>query len=176
MTLPVLTTKTDHADLIMAADINDIHTLIPKHICKSVIETINNSTVFQNDDDFTFSMGASEVWMLKFYMLVTAANTTADIKFQLSVPAAATYSIGTFGDPTAVAAFGGVVTTGTPLAVSTTEVKLATNNATIGVRLTAIVANSTTSGTCVLQWAQNTLSATNLSIQPNSIMEYVRVK
>lgn len=149
---------------------------VPRWICKSSAETVNNSTTFQNDDHFTFAIAANEVWLLHFHILVTAANTTADIKFQFSVPAAATYSIGAYNRPSLISAWGGEDVAQTPLAVATSTLAIGTNAATIPVAVTAIIVNGANAGTVTLQWAQNTLSATNLTIEANSIMEYTRVK
>lgn len=152
---------------------------VPRWICKSTAETVNNSTALQDDDHLTFNLPATStapVWLLKFYLLVTAANTTADIKFAIAGSAVTSYSIGFEGDSITQNAFGGVAVASTPLAISTATIAAGTNAATVGMRINAIVVGTTSTGSVTLQWAQNTLSATNLTIQPNSVMEYVQVK
>jgi hypothetical protein len=154
---------------------------VPLYICKSTNETVNNSTVFQDDDHFTFSIAASEVWLLRFNILYNAVSSTTDINFTLSVPAGCSFYLGGAGVATAQNVWGAAAFNESPasLVVSGGTLLLGTAASTsnsYGAKLEAVVVNSTTSGTCVLQWAQATAGASNTNILANSVLEYVRVK
>ena len=62
---------------------------LTKRVYKSADETVNASSTLQDDDELTFAIAANEVWEFSC-VLAYVSNTTADIKFQFSLPSGAT--------------------------------------------------------------------------------------
>ena len=89
-------TIADNADLHNQAHSDADHTHRAFAI-KSADQTVNNSTTLVNAADMSFSVGANEVWV---FMLIVMSNSSsvADIKFDLSVPTAATKRWSTTGN------------------------------------------------------------------------------
>jgi len=79
-------------DAILAADVNNALNarLQGQLILKTGDETVNNSNVYQNDDELVIPVGANEIWYVLTYLLVRA-NVTSYIKVAFTVPVAATF-------------------------------------------------------------------------------------
>lgn len=60
-----------------------------KRIYKSSDETVNNSTVLQNDDHLSFSVSANERWAFSMFVFYDT-NSTADINFGWTYPSGTT--------------------------------------------------------------------------------------
>ena len=139
-------------------------------IRKASTETVNNSTTFQNDDDFTFAIAANEVWLVEFVLLLQSASATPGYKFQYSLPSGGTYYLAP--DSLGTANYWQVTAVGnTPDALPTTTFSIASRSSGVcGAFFRAILINSSTAGTAVLQWAQDTADASNSQILQNSVM------
>ena len=140
---------------------------------KTADETVNNSSVLQNDDHLVFAVGASDVYLVNAYLLVDGGNTTADIKFGWTVPASGTLQWG------ATSSLSGSTTAWeTQPAANTPHVLLSaastatygTDASAPGVLLTGIYAGGGTAGNVQLQWAQGTATVVNTILKINSCL------
>jgi len=137
---------------------------------KTAAEDVTSSTVYQNDDDLKFNIGASEVWTFKAVLGVDG-GTTGDIKFQFTVPASATGKVIYCLASAAQAADnnkGGDITVSVGMGLDGSG----TENSVL---IEGIVVNSTNAGTVQLQWAQNASSATATSVNAGSYIMATKV-
>src|SRR5262245_3277455 len=149
----------------------------PKIYSKTTSETVNNSTVLQNDDTFVIPFCASEVWVAH-YVLLTSGNASAEVKWW-------------FDCPTGAAMTGGVNALGFPTAATTNEGDWANYvladqcGGTTGFYGTIAVGTAAaihlyfrfatgSGGNLTLQWAQNSASATNTQLQAGSQAIFMR--
>lgn len=126
-----------------------------KRIYKSADETVNNSSVMQNDDELFFSIGANEAWSFTFHAMFQS-NSTADIKFVWSIPAGASgyYQQDDYlGNSFAL-------TDSYTFALGNTSVYIA--------GFYGVVINSSTAGTFQLQWAQGTQTVVDTKLLKGS--------
>jgi len=138
---------------------------------KSADETVNNSSTLQNDDHLFFAIGASEVWFVQAYLLLDSC-TTPDIKFGWTGPGCATMTWGfTAADNSLPSWIGTTGTPPAPLAIGGTVNIPGSGAGTITiVSLTGIAAGGGTAGNIQLQWAQNTLNASDTKVRQNSAL------
>jgi hypothetical protein len=145
---------------------------------------ITANTVLEDITGLGLAIGASttEIWLVKWWLLVAAANATMDIKFGMTLPAGATMkwgseaAAGTSGNsPGAVwgaapvAASSGLLGSGASSLVIGTLTAVAANP--MGIHFTAIVFGGGTAGLIQPQFAQNTSDAGALQILKGSLME-----
>jgi len=129
---------------------------------KTAAETINNSNTLQDDDDFTFSVAASEVWTVEIHASVSFL-LASDFKFTFALPTGA--SMVAMGVARSIS--GHVAATGT---TPGTAIALASGADIIHLDVYALLIMSTTAGTAKFQWAQNTAVAEDTSILANSFL------
>lgn len=123
---------------------------------------------------------ATEMWLLKYWMLVKADNAVMDVKFGLTVPSGATFFFGGvvgsggapggWGSPPVATTVNALGTAGT-LAVGTAGGPTAPS----GVAIVAVVYGGGTAGTVQLRVAQNTSDAGALQILKGSMVEATKV-
>lgn len=146
-----------------AAQVEDLRGL---RVVKTVAETVNNSTTMQNDDELFLTVAASTTYRFSARILYTS-GVTPDIKFGFTYPvgATATYTIhGIAAGGAALTAFHQVETTVSAMEGGTATACTMTGTWTTGV----------TPGTVQLQWAQNTLNASNTQVLTGSFLELVK--
>lgn len=139
---------------------------------KSADQIVNNSTTLVNDTHLSFSVLANDVWFFQAWLVIDS-GTTPDIKFGWTLPASATMRWGYLGaDPAAsLPAWQGVGGTAPTLATTGTVVQAGSGAGTaIGTAFAAIAAIAGTAGTVQLQWAQNTLNASDTKVLANSAL------
>ena len=137
---------------------------------KTANETLTSSDVVQSDDHLTFSVLPSENWIYRFEMIVAAAGTTPDIKFDISTPTAPTYCRFQIDDAEAGNSFSNNTCNGT--GVGGTVVTAAADTFYVS----GSVDNGSTGGTVALQWAQNGSSTQTLTVYRGSFMEAFKVQ
>jgi hypothetical protein len=143
-------------------------------IKKSADETVNNSSVLQNDDDFLFSIGASEVWFITLALKYTT-SVSAGFKFAWTIPSGATiYSwavpSGIFDNDS-----GGGSGPETIIAHSSSSVSmLDTQRIQTATIIHAVVLNDVTPGTVQFQWAQSSAEVSNTTLEIESGMMAMR--
>lgn len=129
---------------------------------KSADEIVNNSTTLQNDDHLTFTAEANGVYKIDAVILYLT-TAAADSKFQFTLPS------GTIDGQVTYTTSVNPTTTFFTEASSTT---VSDNKATDTVlEITAVVKIGVTGGDVHLQWAQNTMDASNTTWYSGSSME-----
>lgn len=136
-------------------------------IRKAAAETVNNSAVLQDDDDFTFPIGPNEIWLVEMDIYISAnVDAGADLQCTWTLPAGASMllmgqatddSVGTVHDH----AVGTTPGTGIVFVLPAGAAIL---------RLTATLRNGATPGTAAFQWAQNAAKVDDLTFAIDSSM------
>lgn len=135
----------------------------------------NANTVLAADPDMVFTTKAGEVYRFQ-YLLAWDGSTTADIKFNMSVPANNSYQIGaTCLDIT-------TITNVRNTATSSGGADVTCGGAGIGTFLYTVLdgfvsaSASAAPGTVSLTWAQNTSDATNTTMYSGSLVTFTRIR
>jgi hypothetical protein len=133
---------------------------------KTSDESVTSSTVLQDDNElFTPSIAANEVWQLKLYIRFQGA--TPSIKYSFSFPTGAVLDITSLyvdtGGTTWITATEATVTDGSVLTILG-----GTNPRLIPVEM--LFVNSTNAGAITFRWAQNTSSGTSTIVKANSTL------
>lgn len=135
---------------------------------------INADDTLGNDDTLLWAIGANEVWYFQAWIIATAANSTADIKMGVSVPASATALWGSLATAGAagVSGYGSIASGSTPgvLQTESGSVTYGTGSGSFGYHIAGTVINSTNAGNVNLQFAQGTSNVSDLVIKANSIL------
>lgn len=150
--------------------VDTVHSGSPHPIAKykTATETVNDSDTLQNDDHFSFSIGANEKWVILMSLSTATNSITPDFKFKWSMPSGGSYQVHYFNhDDTGNTLQSLGSHTGTPA--------FPMDGANHLVHLTAVLINSSTPGTAQFQWAQNVAHASDTQILQNSHMLGVRV-
>jgi len=145
---------------------------------KTANETVNNSAALQNDDHLLLAVGANEIWIAEFTLLLWAASSTADWKFGFSYPAGCSLYFANSGGGANVASgpcWSAPGATGTiiALAVEGENIQNAGQSNVAGAtggRVVVLIINGATAGNVNFQWAQNTATVENNTILANSCM------
>lgn len=140
-------------------------------VAKTGNQVVNNSTVLVNDTQLVAPLPAANTYYLVSIPIRYTSSTTADIKFSLTLPAGATGFIGGPGLTTAAAG-----QTGDADFEAVTIPAVRPYGGAGGATFTLTVLQATiltagTTGNCQLQWAQNTLDATNTTVFAQSMMK-----
>lgn len=150
----------------MAAYVDQVESKIPRIAYKSSDEIVNNSAVFQNDEELLMSLAASARFRF-FCRLLYNSGTTPDLKFQWTYPSGTTMLYtglctvaGAFNQFQFTEAAGGSID------------GVAANTAAL---LFGTITTSSTPGTLTLQWAQNTANASDTTLRAGSFLEVVRI-
>ncbi len=150
-------------------------------VVKTIDETINDSAVFQNDNELVFTLVANTSYVFELLLLLNAVSVTPDFKFQWTVPAGATMFWGPpvvvrpgGANPTVWASYWGSVPSGmVPNALLTEASTIVEEgiNGTRGVVYSGIVRCAGTAGSLQLQWAQNTQTAEDSKVLKDSYLK-----
>lgn len=146
-----------------AAQIEDLRGL---RVYKTTAETVISSSTLQNDDELFLSVAASTTYQF-LARIVYTSGTTPDIKIGF------TYPVGTTASYTLL----GIASGGTTLsAFHQTETSVSALEGATGTAclMTGTWTTSTTAGIIQLQWAQNTLTASNTQVLAGSFLELVK--
>lgn len=135
---------------------------------KSASESINTSTVLQDDNHLTFTLPANTIWLMEGFLRVQG-NSTMDYKMRWDASSgSASYCINYQTDDS----------------IFTTEMQTTAHNQDVVVPLTAAGTDILMRGMCVagagattqkLQWAQNTSNGSNLTVLIYSWIELRRI-
>lgn len=135
---------------------------VPFKVRKTSDETVNNSAALQNDDDLLMALAANEVWAFEAYLIYTTP-ATPDIKFAFTVPAGATLQWGTVAyDSAGVLVQVDVSASGTS--------KDFVDGTSYSIFIQGVVLNGANAGNLQLQWAQNTMNASNTKVLTGSYL------
>lgn len=121
---------------------------------KTAQEDIVGSTVLQDDNHLSWTVGTNEVWVANLSLLVTTSDAAGDLKIQITTPGG-----GSTGHVIALAYDGGASLIGdaaidAPLAIAYSAARTA-DPLFVTAHITTV-----TAGTVKLQWAQNAASGT----------------
>jgi hypothetical protein len=137
---------------------------------KTADETVNNTTTLQNDDELKFAVAASAIWQFECDIYYTAVGL-ADLKVTWIGPAGSTVIWSQIGQDASnnvlpgTSAFAGAAT-GTAAGVTATMLHQ---------HFIGVVSNGATPGDLQLQWAQNTLNASNATVHALSNIRLVQL-
>jgi hypothetical protein len=143
--------------------------------------SLTSQTVLQNITGLGLTVGASptEIWLVKYWLLVEAPNATMDINLGFTVPAGCTMKWGGMpGNTSNTPGFGSVAVATPPLALLTETQALQNGTPAAGVTgvgLVGMVFGGGTAGTVQIQYAQAVSNANPLKIDKGSVMEAIRV-
>lgn len=154
------------ADKPTAAQIDD---LAPRYAYKTGDETIISNSTLQNDDHLFLTVAASTRYEFQLYMAYNS-GTTPDLKIGWTVPTGTTntYTIDYF-DTSAVRQAGQSTT------VLTAGFAVGGFGADLYARFEGVLSVSTTAGTFQIQWAQNTLTASNSTVRAGSFLRLQKI-
>lgn len=124
------------------------------NVYKSSDETVNNSSTMQNDDELFFSIGANESYFFTMWMIVNS-NVTADLKYTFTVPSGCYMN---WFDHYYYANF----------SAGDTVDRVDSNGTDFGSLMSGVIKNGSTAGTIQLQWAQNTMNASDTKVLKGS--------
>lgn len=134
---------------------------------KAAAETVNNSSVLQDDADFLFAIAANEIWAVDMHIFITSGGATADAKVTWVLPAGASMLLLALGIvDTNNTSHGEGTTPGTAVVVPLAFAGVST----IQLHIYALLVNGATPGTAQFQWAQNVATVEDLSFAINSYL------
>ncbi len=155
------------ASTAAAARLNLGQTFIPK----TADETVNNSTTLQNDDDLFFAVAANEVWSWEAVLFCGSASTASDLKLTFTAPTSPTSSaFFKRGQDAGGVAVGSTPTTATAPAAT---ISVGSGSSILNIYLVELVGwiiNGSNAGNIQLQWAQDTLTASNTKVFKGSYL------
>lgn len=142
---------------------------------KTAHETVNNSTVLQDDDVLSISgLIANAVYQIDLFLIIASPSAAPDLKMGFSIPSGATFRWTPDGlDPT-VTAQEGIIRR--PMETTSTRTL-----ATVGPAMETVATPAgrlvmgASSGALTLRWAQNLQTAENTQIQNGSTMRARRI-
>lgn len=139
---------------------------------------ISSQTTLQNITGLGVSIGASatEIWLIKYWILVNPANGTMGYKFGFSVPASCTLQWAPISVVSMTSAVWGMDgNNNLAFTESSTVANVNGANGVLPVGLAVIAFGGGTSGTVQVKYAQNTSNGSNLKINKGSISEATKV-
>jgi hypothetical protein len=140
---------------------------------KSADQIVNNSTTLVNDTHLFWPVEINQVWFVQAWLMIDT-GTTPDIKVGWTLPGGATMRWGFLsGDTVAgnVPQWGWNNVTTATLATTGTLAQAGSGAGVVnGLNFTGIAAIGGTAGNVQLQWAQNTLNASDTKVLLNSAL------
>lgn len=143
---------------------------------KTADESVNNSTVLQNDDHLSFAIAASEVWAFSMFLYFTIASGDPGMKFAFTVPASCTGWYHLVGNH--ATSIDGLNTTSGQMghaSIATSRSWAMTGITDHLAVIRGVIINGANAGTIQFQWAQNTGVASNLTLKLGSYMDLKRL-
>lgn len=135
---------------------------------KTANETVNNSAALQNDDDLFVSVAANGVYQLNMRVQFNS-TAAADFKYGFTFPAGLTMQY------TQTVIGVGLTTLNTFEQDETSTPQLEGQAANKAILIVGLVVVSGTAGTLQFQWAQNSATAVNTTVNAGSYMMLFRV-
>lgn len=133
-------------------------------IIKTANETVNNSTVMQDDDALVIAVEANARYSF-LLMLSIQIKAASDFKYQFTVPASTTL-VGQMS-PDASSDASSDLTAAT--------VFLVAGNKTLLILTYGRLITASTAGNCQLQWAQNTAAVEDTIVEQGSFIQILRL-
>lgn len=138
-------------------------------IRKAATETVNNSSTLQDDDDFAPSLTANMDYLVEMMLLTTSATATPDLKFAWTLTGMTWDGIYSTvpGNGAATPTSNSGVTSGTAITITSGNTP-----ASSPLFLQFIIHSGSTGGACKFQWAQNSATSENTTVNKNSWLRY----
>ena len=135
-------------------------------IRKTATESVNNSATLQDDDDLvSASLPASTTWIFELVMRIISTTATPDGKFDVVLPAGATWYIGANANLAADETVQQITSASGDAAKS-----FGVSSLDRLIILKGWVKISTTAGTCQFRWAQTTATVESTSLALDAYM------
>lgn len=149
-------------------------------VVKASDESVTSSAVLQDDNELTFSVGATGTYLIDLYLIVlSAANAAGDFNLSFTFPTGSGGTLFAFAqgvdDALPSSNFADLKARGLAITSGTTLVGpfgASTTNTFLWVRC-VLVANAT--GTFKLQWCQNVSNANATTVKAGSHMSWKQV-
>jgi hypothetical protein len=157
-----------------------ISELRPLYVRKSADETVNNSTVLQNDDHLFLAMVANVTYELTGLLRYTCASVTPEIQIDFTFPSLTTMEYFGAGPGVNVTGQEGNLSAYSPRSTTSPvgAVFYGTNNSAafaLGISLRGLVRVGANAGNLQLRWAQTVATATDLKMLTDSYLLLRRV-
>jgi hypothetical protein len=138
---------------------------------KASDQTVTSSTVLANDSDLFFAVASNEVFTFQVFLATYSAASTGGLKASFTGPAGSTV---VYGGPNAIYLAGGSVTAGIwATGGVATDYLVDSNNRSL--LFTGTISNGATAGNLRFQWAQNTSTATGVTVKAGSSIVGIKV-
>jgi hypothetical protein len=138
---------------------------------KSADESVTSSTTLQDDNDFTFTLGANQTYEVTG-LIKASCSSTGLIKAQFIAPTGSTEFINIFINRSAADDVSFMTSPTTSYNIATTTVSSTTDV----IMVHGKVKTSSTAGTFKLQWAQKTSHGTATTFYTDSYLKVTSVK
>lgn len=138
---------------------------------KTADESVTSSTTLQDDNDFTFTLGANQTYEITG-LIKASCSGTGLIKAQFIAPAGSTEFINIFINRSATDDVSFMTSPTTSYNIATTTVSSTTDV----IMVNGKVRTSSTAGTFKLQWAQKTSNATATTFYTDSYLKVTSVR
>jgi len=138
------------------------------YIRKAADESVNNSTTYQDDDDFAFAVADGSQWEIDAFLSADHPDNSSDLKIKFTGSGGATVTQRLFF-------FGSASSTGFFTDFSTTEVVWDAESGADRVGHVKAMITVSGAGTVTMQWAQDTAFAGNTTINQDSVLVARRV-
>jgi hypothetical protein len=138
---------------------------------KASDQTVVSSTTLANDSDLFFAIAANEVFTFQVYLSTYSAASTGGLKASFTGPAGSTVQ---YGGPNAIYLANGSVTAGIwSTGGLATDYLVDANNRSL--LFSGTISNGATAGNLRFQWAQNTSTATGVTVKAGSSIVGIKV-
>lgn len=156
--------------ILTSSDVNGW--LAPSGVVKPSDQSRTSNTTLGNDTDLVVSVLANAKYVFECYLDYEGGTiNVSDLKWQWTVPAAATMRYQAFYISTANAIAGGSTQLGSDIITAGTKGA----GVLMAVMMRGSVVVSSTAGNMQLTWAQNTSSATATIVHAQSYLQLVRM-
>lgn len=133
-------------------------------VYKGSDETVTSSTALQNDDDFSFAIGANEAWKGMVFIPGFTSSNSGGLKADFTLPSGGSGSMrAVIGSAVASTSIGGG-SFGSASGTSPTGAYF----------ITFTITNGATPGTAQFQWAQFTSNASGTVLKAGSLLQVTR--
>lgn len=144
------------------------------YVLKAADETLNTNAVAQDDNELIVPVDANSTYMITVMVLYNSP-TTADFRYNFSLPAGASGYKATAHAPLATTACSDTSTTTINNSITSADNNVGGAGAVCALRITGTVIVAGTAGNVTFQWAQATSDAGTTTVYANSWIAYRKV-
>lgn len=140
---------------------------------KPLDEVVNNSDVLQDDNDLSFFVDVKEVWIFDLFVIYNdSSGGLADFKFSVVGPSGSTVKWVPIFTNFASVTFLGAVENGGSSYSANGSIGGTTDGAVV---IKGTIVNGNVAGNLKLQWAQDTINASDLKVRANSWLRAIKI-